>query len=75
MVGYLAPVVVLNRLFCDAQLLLRNVRLYPQVRQFVPKSLCFYPQRFSLLFPNLDLFFQHNGALDGYVVLGFHILE
>jgi hypothetical protein len=75
MAGYLALMVTFNGLFCDAQLLLRDLRLYPQIRQFVPKSLCFYAQRFSLLLSNLDLFFQHNTALDSYVVLGFHVLQ
>jgi hypothetical protein len=75
MAGHLALMVAFDSLFCDAQLLLRNLRLYPQIRQFIPKSLCFYAQRLSLLLPNLDLFLQHDTAFDGYVVLGLDVLE
>lgn len=64
-----ALVVLLDCGLSDAQLLLCDVVLYPQVGKLVAQPLCFYPQRLTLLLANLQLLLQHDAALDGHIVL------
>lgn len=42
--------------FCQSQLLVRDLVLDPQVREFILQSLDFNPKVFPLLFSMLDLF-------------------
>lgn len=75
MVGYLALVIPLDVCVCHAQLLLHNLRLYSQVRQFVAQPLSFNSQPLTLLLANPELLLQHDTPLDGHIVLGFDIFE
>lgn len=61
--------------FCDAELLLHNVRLDAQVRQLVAQPLCFYAKTLTLLLADSQLLLEHDAPLDGDVVLGLDVLE
>jgi hypothetical protein len=74
-VRHLALVVSLNGGFCNAQLLLDNIRLYPQVGQLVADSLVLNAQRLTLLLAIPDVLLHHDGPLDGHVVLRLDVLQ
>jgi hypothetical protein len=68
-------VVSLDGGFCQAKLLLHNLRLYSQVRELVSKSLGLYPQGLTLLFSNLELLLHHDPALYRHVVFRLDVLQ
>jgi len=61
--------------FCDAELLLHNLRLDAQVRQLVSQPLCFYAQALALLLADAQLLFKQDAPLNGHVVLGLDVFE
>jgi hypothetical protein len=64
---------VASFLFLD--LVLEDLGLDLEVSEFLPQALRFHAQLLPLLFANLDLFLQHDGALNSNVVLGLQVLE
>lgn len=75
MVGDCALVVLLDGGLCQAQLLLRDLRLDLQVGQFIAQALGLDAQRLALALADLDLLLQHDFALHRHVVLGLDVLE
>lgn len=65
----------LDRLFCEAKLLLHNLGLDPQVGQLIAQPLVLYTQCLALLFSDLDLLVQQHRPLDGDIVLGLQVLQ
>lgn len=56
------------------ELLLYNLGLDAQVREFVAKALVLYPEVFPLLLAQSHFLVQHDRALDSDVVFGLQIL-
>jgi hypothetical protein len=68
-------VVSFDCLLGEAQLLLHNLGFDAEIRQLVAQSLRFHAQCFALLFADFDLLIQHDGPLDGHIVLWFQVFQ
>ena len=54
---------------------MKEVCLNLEIRKLLTEALRLDSELLSLLFTDLDLLFHYVGALDGLVVLGFHVLK